>query len=281
MLPFKTYVINLEEQKMRWQNQSQALIRSGIRDPIRFSAWKYDEIPRDHLSRHFVFSSLIPKTTIACAYSHLQVYKTFLADTGNPGIALVLEDDAYPLFYDAGVHLLSKLDKYAESNWDLLALHCDGKCPDDPHARFSYAGSFAAYFVSRKGAERMLNSKVTTHVDVLTSLDPTIKKIVDVENSFWVDEDGFYGEMSTNRKTTGFVDRCRSIVGKITGRRGEKCVCQMMTYNLIRTPVPGFDLAAYHIGLLVVLVVIFGVALLGISLIKQTSKTNNNAFWYN
>lgn len=258
-MKFKTYVINLDTQPVRWQKQSAALRAVGLSDVIRISASTIDSIPREDLKTHFRAWWLIPQTVIACAHSHIRACRALLADTDGDEVALVLEDDAYPLFDNAHTHLGACLARYRDTPWDILSLHCDGPvCPTNPKETVTLAGSTAAQFISRQGAEKILKLRIWTHIDLLTSMHSGIQKIVDIDNSFWADEEGIHGESSTNRQSHKSISMCRSILGKSNTipKRGEKDRCQSMAYTILRVPGLGCELTATQIAATLIIVIL-------------------------
>lgn len=226
---FSTYVINMDAQPERFTTQREYLRQTGI-EPIRMHGYAYDEISTQELERFFKphARTLMPKSNIGCCYSHLKAMESFLSHGISP-VALILEDDAYPLFIDR--RYLDDKIRGNNLDWDFLFLHCDGFCPEGGGKPGRLSASAAAYFVTRDGARKALLHKYSDHFDMDSSRIPGVRKIVDGQNSFWTDEDNVMtGETSTNRN----VRRCPEVLTKIKGNRGEKNLCHALAYRLFR-----------------------------------------------
>lgn len=246
---FTTYVINLDSQRKRFEAQSQSLREIGI-IPVRISAFTRDEIPEEDVDRHFAPHArrFMPHSNMGCAYSHIVALKTFL-ETDPRGVALILEDDAYPL---VNLHTLRKIASTHEQ-WDMLSLHCDGLCPRGGGVPGRLSASAAAYFVTREGAQKLLKHKYDYQFNLDTTYVQGIRKFIDSENSFWTDEDAaMSGSWSTNRKN---VKTCPTIFRDVRGNRGEKNVCHAMWYKLFR--VSHYEVTTFD--LLVVIMLVLGV----------------------
>ncbi len=236
---FNTYVINLDSQKKRYEVQEKKLNEVGIY-PTRISGYMYDDISEIEIKKHFDFifgvDSFASRSAIGCTYSHIQALKYFL-DNDPYNVALIMEDDAFPLFTNVA-HLEKKLDNI---DWDYLSLHCDGICPKTKDKNTKYSGSTAAYFITREGAQKIINHKHSTHIDMETNGIKNLNKKVDYKNSFWTDEDNIMGgEISTNR----YKRYCPQIVEDLTKylyNRGEKTICHTKDYGIIRIPIIGYN----------------------------------------
>jgi hypothetical protein len=226
---FSTYVINMDAQPDRFVTQREYLRQTGI-EPTRVHGYAYDEIQKSEIERFFKPHArvIMPKSNVGCCYSHLKALERFLASGISP-VALILEDDAYPLFIDRR-HLEDKI-RGTNLDWDFLFLHCDGFCPEGGGAPGRLSASAAAYFVTRDGARKALLHKYSDHFDMDSSRIPGVRKLIDGENSFWTDEDGVMTqEKSTNRNAR----HCPDALTKIKGNRGEKNLCHAMAYRLFR-----------------------------------------------
>ena len=232
-IPFSTYVINMKSQPERFETQREHLRAVGI-DPERVEGYAYDDISEDEKRRFFKKYALyiMPKSNLACCYSHLKAMELFLAQSDSP-IALVLEDDAYPLFTDKK-HLEEKLK--TTGNWDFLFLHCDGVCPMTLGPPLPFSTSAAAYFVTRRGARRALSNKYSNHFDL--SRPRGCKRLIDGINSFWTDEDGAMSSLGTNRNH----GVCPKILAFVRGNRGEKNLSHALGYRLVRIPILNVEL---------------------------------------
>lgn len=240
---FSTYVINMDAQPERFRVQREYLRQTGI-EPVRAHGYAYDEIPKSELERFFKPHALhvMPKSNLGCCYSHLKALELFLKSGVSP-FALILEDDAYPLFIDRR-HLEDKVMKRRNDadSWDFLFLHCDGFCPKGGGKPGRLSASAAAYLVTRDGARKALLHKYSDHFDMDSSRIPGVRKMIDAENSFWTDEDNLMtSEKSTNRNTRV----CPDALTKIKGNRGEKNLCHALAYRLFRVGPVVFD--TFHV----------------------------------
>jgi hypothetical protein len=259
MVDFNTYVINLPEQKERFETQSKSLMDIGI-FPVRMRASKYDEISQDELDRHFkpAAQTLMPRTNIACCYSHLKTLENFVNNDQNE-VALILEDDAYPKIPHARA-----LDDVLRKNglaWDILSLHCDGLCPKATEEAKQHSGSAAAYFVTKEGAEKLLKHKWSDHFDMEGNEVPGIRKLVQDENLFWTDEDAtMSGSVSSNRKKKWCPETLEEL-SKIFLKRGEKTACHILGYKRLRLPWAGYEMTNADIILLIILILSLAILL--------------------
>lgn len=251
---FSTYVINMDTQPERFRTQREYLRQTGI-EPVRARGYAYDEIPNAELERFFKPHArvVMPKSNVGCCYAHLKVLERFLRDGISP-VALVLEDDAYPLFIHR-THLDDKI-RGDDLNWDFLFLHCDGFCPSGGGKPGRLSASAAAYFVTRDGARKALLHKYSDHFDMDSSRIPGVRKIIDGENSFWTDEDNIMtSEPSTNRNAR----RCPKALARIKGNRGEKNLCHAFAYRLIRFGPITLD--TFHVVVVAVVATVLLIAL--------------------
>jgi len=233
-MDFNTYVINLDTQDKRYESHRNKLIEVGIY-PIRINAYYRKDIKQSEIDMYFhpMIKTHLPDTIIGSTYSHLQALKYFLEnDTHN--VALILEDDAFPLFYDIS-HLRKKLQN---PDWDMMSLHCDGICPKNSTYPYIFSGSAAAYFITRDGARKLLKHKHKMYIDIETNNIKNFNKRIDKQNSFWTDEDGsMSGQTSTNRNDKNST--CLPIIKFISPyfvNRGEKTLCHIKNYKVFKVP---------------------------------------------
>jgi len=191
------YVINLDRQIENYQRVADAMNDLGGFDVQRVSA--IDGKRGEHLDqmKHhvgYICRETCPDSVIAIALSHKKVAKLVL-DSGVD-YALVLEDDVTP----AGDGFHEKLHRaMAEvpEDWDIIQLHCHGAyCERGSNKVSRLDASFAAYLLSRRGAQKMLDLSINNHIDIQTSNDSTFKKFKSKTDLFATDESD-----STNRYT--------------------------------------------------------------------------------
>ncbi len=265
---FNTYVVNLDSQKKRYDVQEKKLNEVEIY-PIRISGYRFEDIDKSELQKHFVRTTplLKPRSAIGCTYSHIQALKHFLKNDSND-FALILEDDAFPLFTNV-VHLEKKLEN---TDWDYLSLHCDGVCPKEGGIPYLLSGSTAAYFITREGAEKIINYKHSFHYDIQTTTMEKLNKKIDIKNSFWTDENAeMSGEISSNR----YKRYCHGIYDKITEKvvnRGEKTACHYKDYRIFRIPVLGYEVSAEDLVLFLLCILISCTAFISVKYVKGRKK---------
>jgi hypothetical protein len=109
-----------------------------------------------------------PKSMIGCGLSHIllceQIYKS-----GIP-MALILEDDAYPIEGIDMSHEITKVLNEVPDDWEVIKLHCDAFCKYGSNSSkgldlFPVTGSTAAYIVNNKSAKKISEFKVQEHID--------------------------------------------------------------------------------------------------------------------
>ena len=267
-MDFNTYVINLDSQKKRYDVQEKKLNEVGIY-PVRISGYRFEDIDKSELQKHFVRTTPFfqPRSAIGCTYSHIQALKHFLKNDSNE-FALILEDDAFPIFNDINF-LKMKLSKI---DWDYLSLHCDGNCPKEGGNPYLLSGSTAAYFITREGAEKIINYKHSFHYDIQTTTMKNLNKKIDKKNSFWTDEEyKMSGEMSSNR----YNRYCHGIYDKITEKvvnRGEKTACHYKDYRMFRIPVLGYEVSVEDIVLSLLFILIICTVFIGVKHVKSSKK---------
>lgn len=162
----KTYVINLERRPDRRASMQTQLERKAFRDVEFVRAVDGQTLePTDDLRRMFANNNFHSRSSaIACALSHLNVWRSFLASSAESA-AIVFEDDAR-LEPHCTPENIERLTSVLTSS-DVILLGYHTKCrydgPTDPsRPGFApmiwgkYLGGTFAYVISRKGAEKML-----------------------------------------------------------------------------------------------------------------------------
>ncbi len=161
--PVKTFVINLDEDRARLAAIDNEFKRLGLTYE-RFPALRPDSLPAWLREQFFdadgtPYSPLTPGE-IGCYASHLAVMRKVLDEAGP---ALVLEDDV--VFDPELVQVLANLHRLP-NDWEIV------RCSNPPKSSFLSSGQITprtevirywripmgatAYFINRKGAERVL-----------------------------------------------------------------------------------------------------------------------------
>ena len=247
-MEFKTYVINLDTNKDRWNIQSKELSNVGIY-PERFSGYRYNNIDKHEVLNKFgLFYHFCTDSMIGCAYSHLKVLEKFLKT--NDKVCLILEDDAYPKFknkIELNILLKNIYDNILIEQWDIYTLHSDGII-NDKFYNFKniLSMSNAAYFITRHGAINLLNKQIYTHCDLNININNLlgniIKKIHKI-NLFYTKEE----LLSDNRKNnTNYSMLDLTISKTIMNKkllRGEKEWKHIRNHTFINIPIFNYNLS--------------------------------------
>ena len=191
------YVINLDRHIGNYSMVKDAMDELGGFAVRRFSA--IDGKKGEHLEYMedavgYICKETCPDSVIAIALSHKKVAHMIL-DSGVD-YALVLEDDVTPIKDGFHEKLQRTLTEVPE-DWDIIQLHCHGAyCEKGSNEITRYDASFAAYLLSRSGAQKMLDLLIKNHIDIQTSNDLKFKKFKSKTELFTTDESD-----STNRYT--------------------------------------------------------------------------------
>lgn len=164
-----TYVINLKKDTEKWKNIVDAFKNTDLK-LHRFDAIRGTEAPK-HLKEKHVTSFCIkycPRSVIGCGMSHILLAKYFLEHDPNE-VCLILEDDVSPLYNN----LIERLEKAVETvkkkdkDWDMLKVYAQNYYDTKNMSKATiYNASTGAYILSRKGAQKMVDMKLYTHVDM-------------------------------------------------------------------------------------------------------------------
>ena len=188
------YVINLDRQIENYSKVENAMNDLGGFNVQRVSA--IDGKRGDHLSlvdseTTWLCKETCPDSVIAIALSHKKVAQMIL-DSGVD-YALVLEDDAFPI-KDGFHEKLQRTLAEVPDDWDIINLHYVGLYRNGIESGY-FLGSAAAILVSQSGAQKIINLKIRTHIDLQTNFG--FKKYKSREKLFVTDENN-----STNRSNT-------------------------------------------------------------------------------
>jgi GR25 family glycosyltransferase involved in LPS biosynthesis len=167
----KTYIINLERRPDRREVMAAQLERNSFEDFEFINAVDGQTLqPTEELRRMFSNNNFYSRASaIACALSHLNVWRTFLHDTSLSSYqnVTVFEDDAHLEAHCTPENVEKITHVIPPDTFDVILLGYHTKCrydgPTDPtRPGFApmiwgkYLGGTFAYVVSRKGAEKML-----------------------------------------------------------------------------------------------------------------------------
>jgi hypothetical protein len=195
-----------------------------------------------------VCNILCPNSVKSIGLSHVLLCEKIF-DEGIP-LALIFEDDAYPI---EGLNIENEVNKVLSEvpdDWDVIRLHCDIRCKNGSNKiqNLVAAGSTAAYIVNHKGAEKIKNMLVLGHIDQHQYFVINVYK--SKQNLFWTDE-----KLSTNRTSR------KNIVGSMLNKllpptSGEKTWHDMLAYKLIKIPIIGLELNAITFFTIIIIIII-------------------------
>ncbi len=164
-MSYNTYIINLKQDTDKYNRIKQRLDNINIKFK-RFDAIygkdignKYDQIIWN--------KEYIPKSVIGCGLSHYLVCKSHFDNDKNK-IAMILEDDAVPLFDNKTV--INKIINDAPKDWDIILLYTQGvtNYKDNTWETGDLMGSTMAYLINYNGFEKRYgnNYQLYTHTDL-------------------------------------------------------------------------------------------------------------------
>ena len=157
-------------------------------------------------------------------------------------VALILEDDAYPLEKID----LDKVISEVPDDWEIIKLHCDGRCKNGSNEAQTSGASAAAYLINTRGLEKMKNLKLSTHIDHQQKTTITMYK--SKVNLFWTDE-----KSSTNRKGDNYLV-APFLDFLFPSTSGEKTYNNFLGYKLFRIPFTNIELTNYQVKLILILI---------------------------
>ena len=269
---FNTYVINLEQDKLKYEKIKKNLNDNNI-VPKRFNAIygknvksEYD----DHLTHYCKYTC--PKSVIGCGLSHILLSRHLLNNDTNE-YALVLEDDAivnHKNIKDKINNIVNKSPK----DWEIIILYCQGYCKyydkknlvkDDKFIKTTYQGSFAAYLINKKGQEKLSKIKLNGHIDNQILFSNKINSYSFSKKIFKTDE-----SESDNRKTNygllkNYYDKVYNTLD------GEKVMTHQpsffLQYKAFRIPIIDFEITYLKLALTITIITAFVLNYLGLNII--------------
>lgn len=262
LIIMKTFVINLDKSIENFNYQKPILENIGL-NIERFKG--INAINNEHLEYKNYINNLAidfsPKGVIGCGLSHILLCEKI--KNLNLEIALIMEDDAFPLFnksefnniLNTTINDITILDK----DWDIIQLHSDALFPThETYFTHALTGSTAAYLISKKGANKMSKEKVFWHIDVHTSTSRNFKKYRSKYNLFWTQEN-----FSVNRNfSQNFLINIKSqLLTILIPLRGEKTWNDFLNFKIINIPfhkeLTADEIINYFIGYLFYKFIIF------------------------
>jgi len=207
----KTFVINLDDYKENYIKQLPYLESIGLKVE-RFSginALKDEHLKPEYKQYISKFAlNFTPKSVIGCALSHIMcckhIFNNYINTEDNNNnnnssygdktqFFLIMEDDTFPKYdktdffkrLNKTIYEISLLDL----NWEIIQLHSDAFCPtNETYNTHPVCGSTAAYLISSFAIKKILNFKLTGHLDFVEHNFITYKKYRAKENLFYTNE---------------------------------------------------------------------------------------------
>lgn len=158
---FETYIINLKQSTFRLQRTLEELTKANISYISHFNAIHGKQVDIQNTNKITTLCKLFcTENIIGCGLSHIQVAKLFFAT--NKEFCLVVEDDIRILNHKTFKNdVLNLYNKYKHK--DIIRIFCQGVCQENSGL---FAGSTAAYILTKKGASIIKNWKVVYHIDI-------------------------------------------------------------------------------------------------------------------
>ena len=250
-----SFVINLDTKIENFEKQLPHLRKIGL-EPKRFSAVTPENIHEYNDKQTSTCKYICPTSTVCISTSHAMVAKMVYESGVDYG--LVMEDDVFPLDTSADEFFLKIQKTLSEvpKDWDIILLHCDGWCSPGDTNISSKSWSFAAYLLSRQGAEKLSNYPISGNFDFITSVTPDFLKYKSKENLFYTDE-----KTSTNRNKL-FTNIYSIFDTFFPPNSGEKTWKEFLGYKIFRIPFTNIELNSEHlilikIGILLIVVLLY------------------------
>ena len=269
---FNTYVINLEQDKLKYEKIKKNLNDNNI-VPKRFNAIYGKNVKSEydgHLTHYCKYTC--PKSVIGCGLSHILLSRHLLNYDTNK-YALVLEDDAiinHKNIKDKINNIVNKSPK----DWEIIILYCQGYCKyydkknlvkDDKFIKTTYQGSFAAYLINKKGQEKLSKIKLNGHIDNQILFSNKINSYSFSKKIFKTDE-----SESDNRKTNygllkNYYDKVYNTLD------GKKVMTHQpsffLQYKAFRIPIIDFEITYLKLALTITIITAFVLNYLGLNII--------------
>jgi len=236
----KTYVINLEKSIDKFNKQKPKLEAVGLQIH-RFNA--INAIENEHIKYKNMITKLAyfftPKSVIGCALSHILLAKHILINDNHLPYVLIMEDDAFPIELDKKTFLKNinsniKNITILDPNWDIIQLHSDACYPcHNSYTTHPLCGSTAAYLISNRGAQKISNLKVISHIDIHTSTSIKYNKYRSKYNMFWTDENISLNRIDSNNILLNIKSL---ILSNLIPLRGEKTWDHFLNFKVLRIP---------------------------------------------
>jgi GR25 family glycosyltransferase involved in LPS biosynthesis len=240
MIP--TFVISLKDDLGK---QEEALIKAGIY-PILFkgvNGRKGEDVNHsDRLSE--LCKHMCPAPFKGSGLSHLLLAQ-HIHSLGLP-LALILEDDAYPIEKFDINHEIDKVLEEVPEDWEIIKLHTGGDCMNGSNEHKKSNGSAAAYLINTRGIEKTNKLKLSySSYDIQQNWTFNIYK--SKVNLFWTDETTSGSRNNTTYWFTPIINFINPV------KCGQQNYNTILSYRVIKIPLTQTELTIYHIILFLIL----------------------------
>ena len=268
---FNTYVINLEQDKVKYENIKKNLNENNI-IPYRFNAIYGKNVKNefdDHLTSYCKYTC--PKSVIGCGLSHIMLSKHLFKHDKND-YALVLEDDAI-VNHKNVTDKIKNIVKKSPKDWEIIILYCQGYCKyydkknlvkEDKFIKTKYQGSFAAYLINKKGQEKLSKIQLNGHIDNQILFSNKLNSYSFSKKIFKTDE-----RESENRKVNygllkNYYDKVYNTLD------GEKVITHQpsffLQYKAFRIPIIDFEITYIKLVLTIIVITALLLKYLGLNI---------------
>lgn len=218
---------------------------------IRFNAVHGRNIDNKIINKYVRYSCNIfcPDSVIGCGLSHILLSNYFLNNDLNE-FALILEDDAIPLYKNTKEQIINCVKKMNGVNWDIIKLYCQGICGyDDKTIKIPFRyfnGSTAAYLLSKNGAKKLSKFKLMTHIDIQQNIQH-----LEIYKSEYPLFKANFNNSSTSTRNNLIEWIFNLKIGKYNPP-----VYFFLEQKICRLPIINIKISVYHIIILIIILMI-------------------------
>ena len=160
-MSYDTYIINLKQDTDKYERMQDRLDNLNIKY-TRFNAVYGKNIGNEY-NDLIINKPILPRCAIGCSLSHYLVCKQHFDNDKNK-IALILEDDAVPLFKNKKV--IDKIIEDAPKDWEIILLYTQGvtNYKDNTWECTNISGSAIAYLINYNGFKKRYDDYKVKHL---------------------------------------------------------------------------------------------------------------------
>tara|TARA_B100000963_G_scaffold284328_1_gene253116 strand:- start:1693 stop:2574 length:882 start_codon:yes stop_codon:yes gene_type:complete len=266
-MSYDTYIINLKQDTDKYERMQQRL------DNLNIQYTRFNAVYGKHIGNEYddliINKPILPRSAIGCSLSHYLVCKQHFNNDKNK-IALILEDDAVPLFKNKKT--IDNIIDDAPKDWEIILLYTQGATnyKDNTWECTNISGSAIAYLINYNGFKKRYDNYKVTHLPDLERCFINCN-IYKTPNMYFKPE---FSESSTSSKNKNYMTPIYSFLDNlyydeletdVTGFSGSMAGC----YKLIRIPFLGCEFDFLEI--LFTIIIFF--SLLAIVLSKKKFNT--------